>query len=316
MRTPSDALCRICGGSLHSVIVLDHGYRTTYREQIPLYRCVNCGHIVSNRKFTELELIGIYQDYARYGFAPRTSTPRVACRRRATSKSIALSKSVLKALLLGDEDPLSVLWKQGKTDGTLYSSALDVGAGAGAHAIRLRDMGFQVSACDLDGHAVDKLCGIGIRALKQKCPHVLPFGDGSFDFVFAWQVIEHVDNYEAFLAEMHRVCRAGGVVALATPNANSRWRDYYQENWESGYYFPLHLNIFSERSLLSVLERAQLRACAISTRTPYSWFKLNEVGKRGRLSVTSRLAGNFRYVWTKFNDVLGRGDNLVIVALK
>jgi SAM-dependent methyltransferase len=50
----------------------------------------------------------------------------------------------------------------------------------------------------------------------------LPFIDGSFDSVFAFDVIEHVADDDAFLRELLRVTRPGGRVTMTTPNANLR----------------------------------------------------------------------------------------------
>ena len=41
----------------------------------------------------------------------------------------------------------------------------------------------------------------------------LPFGDGTFDVVHAHQVLQHLSDPVAALAEMRRVCRPGGTVA-------------------------------------------------------------------------------------------------------
>lgn len=46
----------------------------------------------------------------------------------------------------------------------------------------------------------------------------LPFADGSFDFVFSAQVIEHVASVAAFLAEVRRVLKSTGACLIATPN--------------------------------------------------------------------------------------------------
>jgi len=46
----------------------------------------------------------------------------------------------------------------------------------------------------------------------------LPFPDGSFDFVTFFQVLEHLDDPIAFLADVARVLRAGGRTMLTTPN--------------------------------------------------------------------------------------------------
>jgi SAM-dependent methyltransferase/predicted O-methyltransferase YrrM len=45
--------------------------------------------------------------------------------------------------------------------------------------------------------------------------------DASVDLFFAGECIEHVENVEAFLDEIHRVLRPGGLLVLTTPNADA-----------------------------------------------------------------------------------------------
>jgi SAM-dependent methyltransferase len=44
-----------------------------------------------------------------------------------------------------------------------------------------------------------------------------PFDEGTFDVVFATQVIEHVENLPHTLGEVARVCKPGGVIVLSFP---------------------------------------------------------------------------------------------------
>ncbi len=46
----------------------------------------------------------------------------------------------------------------------------------------------------------------------------LPFEDGSFDFAFCIEVLEHVPNPWGTLGEIHRVLRPGGILILSVPN--------------------------------------------------------------------------------------------------
>ena len=45
-----------------------------------------------------------------------------------------------------------------------------------------------------------------------------PFPDGSYDFVFCIEVLEHVPNPFGTLSEFHRVLKPGGVLILSVPN--------------------------------------------------------------------------------------------------
>ncbi len=46
----------------------------------------------------------------------------------------------------------------------------------------------------------------------------IPFPDGSYDFVFCIEVLEHVPNPFGTLSEFHRVLKPGGVLILSVPN--------------------------------------------------------------------------------------------------
>jgi SAM-dependent methyltransferase len=46
----------------------------------------------------------------------------------------------------------------------------------------------------------------------------IPFPDRSYDFVFCIEVLEHVPNPFATLAEFHRVLKPGGALILSVPN--------------------------------------------------------------------------------------------------
>jgi len=58
------------------------------------------------------------------------------------------------------------------------------------------------------------------------CGDALPFADGSFDWVTASEVIEHLSNAPAFLREVHRVLAPQGGVLLTTPNRLQYYRPW------------------------------------------------------------------------------------------
>jgi SAM-dependent methyltransferase len=51
----------------------------------------------------------------------------------------------------------------------------------------------------------------------------LPFPDGSFDAVLAFEVVEHVEDDTGLLGEIARVSRPGGVLILSTPIHVAMW---------------------------------------------------------------------------------------------
>lgn len=77
----------------------------------------------------------------------------------------------------------------------------------------------------------------------------------TFDVVFSSEVVEHVDDAPAFLAELRRVTGATGVLTLTTPDA-----DYIQPHHEvpgvlAGLSPGLHRVLFSARALEALLRQ-------------------------------------------------------------
>jgi 2-polyprenyl-3-methyl-5-hydroxy-6-metoxy-1,4-benzoquinol methylase len=62
-----------------------------------------------------------------------------------------------------------------------------------------------------------------VRWIEADLNDPLPVEAGSFDFVVAAEVIEHLENPRAVCREIFRLLRPGGEALLSTPN-NESWR--------------------------------------------------------------------------------------------
>ncbi len=98
------------------------------------------------------------------------------------------------------------------------SQVLDLGCGVGRHSLFLASEGYQVFATDASSKAVDFTRNAALAAglsvsVKQSAMTALPFENGYFDFVLAWNVIYHGDpgTVKAALTEIARVLRSGGI---------------------------------------------------------------------------------------------------------
>jgi SAM-dependent methyltransferase len=117
--------------------------------------------------------------------------------------------------------------------------ALDVGCGTGICSLEMLKGGAaRVVGVDFSGLMLDK-CRMKARSqgydenmmeTRQSPAQSLPFPDNSFDVVASSMVLGLVADQEAVLAEMYRVARAGGVIAISTHGTD----DYY-EYCEAGY---------------------------------------------------------------------------------
>lgn len=93
---------------------------------------------------------------------------------------------------------------------------LDIGCGAGANASELAAFG-DVTASDRSLDALAFVRSRGVRDVVAAEAPRLPFAEASFDLATAYDVVEHVDDDEAFLAELARVLAPGGVLAVHVP---------------------------------------------------------------------------------------------------
>jgi SAM-dependent methyltransferase len=105
---------------------------------------------------------------------------------------------------------------------------LDVGCGVGQVVARLSEAGFEAYGVDVSEP--------NIARARRFCPRcqvydgrVLPFPDAHFAAVGALNVLEHVEEPEAFIRELVRVTAIGGRVVLSSPNFMRvlGFRDYH-----------------------------------------------------------------------------------------
>lgn len=166
---------------------------------------------------------------------------------------------------------------------------LDLGCGAGRHAFEAYRRGAHVVAFDADEREL-----VGVKAMFEAMDEAgeagpggvaetvhgdalaMPFPDATFDRVIAAEVLEHIGDDDAAIAEIARVLRPGGVVAVTVPRYGPEkvcWllSDEYHAN-EGG-----HVRIYRGDALVAKLRAAGLqplaRHHAHALHAPYWWLK-------------------------------------------
>jgi SAM-dependent methyltransferase len=102
-------------------------------------------------------------------------------------------------------------------------SVLDVGTHTGEFAARVAE---RLGATRVAGiEMIEEHAAVArTRGFEVVCANVddgLPFGDAEFETVHANQVIEHVRRSDAFLREVRRVLKPGGLALISTNNLSS-----------------------------------------------------------------------------------------------
>ncbi len=94
---------------------------------------------------------------------------------------------------------------------------LDIGCGLGVYVRKFREFSERVYGVDIDAKRLVE----GAKTtpgLMLAASETLPFQDGAFDVIVLNEVIEHVRDDAATVAEALRVTRPGGHIAIYAPN--------------------------------------------------------------------------------------------------
>lgn len=132
---------------------------------------------------------------------------------------------------------------------------LDFGCGSGYGSASISDSCKHIIGIDISEDAIDyaksnyrneRLTFQLVEDINEK---KLPFPDNSFDTVLSFQVVEHVENTDAYFSEIHRVLRPSGHLLIATPNRETRLFRF-QKPWNQW-----HLTEYSTSDLSKTLHK-------------------------------------------------------------
>ncbi len=148
--------------------------------------------------------------------------------------------------------------------GQARGRAIDLGAGSGAFAARLRELGFDVLA--VDHNAVGYKADLPFLQLDlNHADFAEACGSGAFALVTAIEVIEHVESPIGFLRNVGRLLGPGGKAFITTPNVDNlparvkfllRGKIRTMDEWSE----PTHISpIFLDLLQRQFLPRAGLR---------------------------------------------------------
>jgi 2-polyprenyl-6-hydroxyphenyl methylase/3-demethylubiquinone-9 3-methyltransferase len=176
---------------------------------------------------------------------------------------------------------------------------LDVGCGAGFLTNELAASGFEATGVDLSARSLELAKSRDAsKAARYKQGDLtrLPFPDGSFDAVCAMDVLEHVEDLDAALAEVARVLAPGGRFFYYTFNRNPlSWLLAVQGvRWIAN--APDNLHVY--RLLIKPEElKAACRAHGLETEEQ-TGFRPAFDAAFWRLVATRRVPEDFRFVLT------------------
>jgi SAM-dependent methyltransferase len=160
---------------------------------------------------------------------------------------------------------------------------LDLGSSTGRLALTLAGYGYGVVASDIELSPLKRAHLNGLPCVQLDAASPLPFAHACFSGVVMAELIEHLFDTKAVLAECNRVLRPGGILAITTPNlatAQDRLRFLFglsprQVNPLHSY-LKFHIRPFTYRLLREILQAEGFQSCKVRSnyvvvRFPYDW---------------------------------------------
>lgn len=174
-----------------------------------------------------------------------------------------------------------------KFSGLPKGKILDLGCGDGDYSKRLKDLGFDVIAGDID--LVRFKYKNEIEFEHCDITKELPFADNTFDYVLMAEVVEHLRNPYTVIPEINRIIKKNGSLILSTPNIlslKSRFRFIFEGGYEyfreppldqaknsKEVIFNLHLVPYRYHELEYLLSASGFKVCDIFA-SVYEGFEL------------------------------------------
>jgi 2-polyprenyl-3-methyl-5-hydroxy-6-metoxy-1,4-benzoquinol methylase len=227
--------CENCGGRRFSV----YGVAVDGDPPHPVQcRCRDCDLVFASPRLTPASLANVYATYYSE-HAPEQESPEMLARYDAAAEKI---------LRLLPPEP--------------GARVLDVGAGTGAFMARARAADYEVHGVELSEQGVELArSAFALSTVIHGTLEDAAYADASFDAVVAWHLIEHVSGVGAFVDEVRRILRPGGIAVIGTEahrypvNGWLRVARFATGRVPRTVTSSLHTYVFSPASLRSCFER-------------------------------------------------------------
>lgn len=223
--------CYVCGKSHFSKV--DGTVRDIPR--MPIFKCSNCGLVFlgSNSHIDD----SFYQKSNMYTNKPTWEEHLEACR---------------------DDDMRRASFLLPLTEG---KEVLDIGCGAGGFLLYSKETSSRVVGVDLDSLYLSLIADQGIDTFED-----ISEVEGKFDVITLFHVVEHLKDPREFLTEVvDRVCKKDSRIIVEVPNANDALLTVFEnKEFKEFTYWGCHLNLFTENSLLRLVESIGLKVEEIS----------------------------------------------------
>ncbi len=227
----NDIACPLCGKKNYTVYL-----RQRHRQ---IVRCLQCGLVYVNPQPSTREINRMYnEDY--FASEKKRSTSSVGYYDYTMEKPLLLAYfrrkiTYLKTILSGKK-------------------VLEIGSSYGYFLEEAKRAGLDVLGIDISREAASRAAKEGLPSRAVDIFQA-KFPPRSFDGVVGFHLIEHISDPLAFVREIYRITKPGGIVLFSTPREGGYLRRLMGRHWLN-YRHQEHLYFFSRETMTLLLKKA------------------------------------------------------------
>jgi 2-polyprenyl-3-methyl-5-hydroxy-6-metoxy-1,4-benzoquinol methylase len=247
--------CEICGNTEFKFLFNGNDKLLGVEGKFSLNECKKCKAIFLNPQPSFKELEKHYSNKEYYSLKKINTRKSVKTRIKLRLYDVYFNpqnKNFLKKALYS---PLKFFVRG--TSIIPKKKLLDIGSGSGQFLYEMKSLGLDVYGVepgdfDKEGSKNYKLNIKNMNLLKAKYPKE------SFDLITINHVLEHLDNPNQSLKEIHRIIKKSGLLIIGIPNTNSFARRIFNRNWLA-FDVPRHLWDYSDKNVKTLLEKNRFK---------------------------------------------------------
>lgn len=176
-------------------------------------KCTNCGVVFANPMADKVELEEFYKN-------PYIERFEQMNFKEGIERQIDIVKNYNQNQILKSAPHINFYQDNGRF--------LDIGCGLGLGLAYGHALGFELHATEYDPVSIDFVKSkFEVDAFQGDLLDA-NYPDNYFDFIYISHVIEHVLDPNAYIKEMFRILKPGGVMAIGTPDISSNLYKWYR----------------------------------------------------------------------------------------
>lgn len=241
--------CKICNSQIYII-----------NERLNLVKCQSCAFVFSKSIFTEKEFVATYD------------------RLYNTKEDLKYSKHTVEEYTKLQNKIINIGYNRKRIISRIISSKpqniLEIGSGIGLIGMYLKKYcNVSYLGLELDKKTHERALSLNVNSMNVDFSFMKTLKE-EYDIVMMWEVLEHLQDLDLFFQLVKGRLKDKGMFVFSVPNYDKigNYKNAEDNIYQSGP--PIHLNFFTKKSVVIVLEKYGFEVLDVSVKKfPYFNYK-------------------------------------------